>query len=70
MIKAISVTLDPATKTAEVFLNSDTREEVTTDPKDAIGMPDGYTYAPFSKCMTKKKELAILGSDGEWDWGD
>lgn len=70
MIKVSSIELNTGTMEADVFLMADTKEEVTTDPKDAVGMPDGYKYAPFSKCMTKSKELAILGSDGEWDWGD
>ena len=68
MVKVMSISLNPATMEADVVLMSDTKEEVTADPKDAIGMPEGYRYAPFSKCMTKSKELAILGSDNEWTW--
>ena len=68
MVKVSDITLNPGTMEADVFLMADTKEEVTTDPADAVGMPEGYKYAPFSKCMTKSKELAILGSDGEWAW--
>ena len=69
MIKVSSISLNPGTMEADVFLMADTKEEVTSNAT-IIGMPDGYKIAPFSKCMTKKKELAIIGSDGEWDWGD
>lgn len=68
MVKVVDISLNPATMEADVFLMADTKEEVTNDPADAIGMPEGYKYAPFSKCMTKAKELAILGSDNEWTW--
>ena len=68
MVKVVEISLNPGTMEADVFLMADTKDEVTNDPTDAIGMPEGYKFAPFSKCMTKSKELAILGSDGEWTW--
>ena len=65
MIEVQSIDLNPQTKTAKVFLMSDTKEELTPDAK-IDGLPAGYTLAPFSKCMTKSKELLIMGSDGQW----
>ena len=67
MIEVQSIDLNPQTKTAKVFLMCDTKEEVTADAK-IDGLPAGYTLAPFSKCMTKSRELAFLGSDGQWAW--
>lgn len=68
MVKVSEISLNPGTMEADVFLMADTKDEVTTNPADVIGMPEGYKFAPFSKVMTKSKELAILGSDGEWQW--
>lgn len=68
MVKVKSITLNDTTKEAYVFLEADSKSEVTTDPTDAIGMPAGYTYAPFSKVMTLSREIGILGSDGTWKW--
>lgn len=69
MIKVSSIDyLDEATKQAKVFIESDTKSEVTAGAT-IIGMPEGYTVAPFSKLMTTNKELAIMKSDGNWNWG-
>ena len=71
MIKVQSITLNDAAMEADVFLMSDTKSEVNSaTTADIEGFPENYAIAPFSKCMTKKKELAFYGSDGTWDWGD
>ena len=69
MVVIKTMDLNPGTMEADVFLMCDSSNEISKNM--AIpGLPAGYKVAPFSKVMTKKKELAILGSDGEWDWGD
>lgn len=67
MIEVQSMDLNPQKMEAKVFLMCDTKEELTDDAK-IEGLPAGYTLAPFSKCMTKSKELGFLGSDGQWTW--
>lgn len=70
MIKVSSIDyLDEATKQAKVFIESDTKSEVTPSA-EILGMPEGYTIAPFSKLLTTSKELAVMKSDGTWNWGD
>ena len=68
MVKVSSYELNPGTKEAKVMLEADNKSEVTNNPADAVGMPPGYKYAPFSKCFTASQELGILQSDGTWKW--
>ena len=63
----MNIELNPGTMEADVFLMSDTKAEVTS-AATIVGMPKGYTIAPFSKLMTASKELAIMQSDGTWKW--
>jgi hypothetical protein len=68
MIRVLSVDyLDEGKKQAKVFMEADTKAEVT-DGAEFIGMPKGYTPAPFSRIFTASKELAIMQSDGTWVW--
>ena len=67
MIEVQSMDLNPQTMEAKVFLMSDTKDELIADA-EIKGLPAGYKLAPFSKCMTKSKELGFLGSDGQWTW--
>ena len=70
MVKVSSISaVNPTLMEADVFLIADTKNEVTNDPKDVVGMPDGYSFAFGSKVMTTNKEVAILKSDGTWNWG-
>lgn len=66
MIRCTDYSLN-ADGTADVFLWSDTKDEVVPGA-EIEGLPEGIKIAPFSKCMTKSKELGIMGSDGEWSW--
>jgi hypothetical protein len=71
MVKVYSISsINDETKEADVFLMADTKAEVTNDPADVIGMPEGYGFAFGSKVMTTGKEMAIMKSDGTWNWGN
>lgn len=69
MIRVQSIELNPGKMEADVFLMADTKSEVT-DGATIEGFPQGYKISFGSKCMTTSKELAFMGSDGEWNWGD
>lgn len=71
MFKVYSINaINDELKEADVFCMADSKEDVTNNPEDAIGMPAGYKFAPFSKVMTTGKQMAIMQSTGEWDWGN
>lgn len=71
MIKVKSISLNPATMEADVFLMADTKEEVqSATTKDYVGFPQKYTVEFGSKVLTTKGELAFMKSDGTWNWGD
>lgn len=67
MIEVQSMELNPQKKEAKVFLMSDTKDEVTPTA-EIVGLPEGYTIAPFSKIMTAAKKVGIMQSNGNWKW--
>lgn len=70
MIKVMSISLNSATMEADVFLIADTKAEVqSATTRDYVGFPEDYTVAFGSKVMTTGGELAIMKSDGTWNWG-
>ena len=71
MVQVKSITLNPGTMEADVFLFADTKAEVaTTALKDIKGFPEGYKIEFGSKVMTTSGELAFMRSNGTWNWGD
>lgn len=71
MVQVKSITCNPGTMEADVFLIADTKAEVAnTELKDIKGFPAGYSIEFGSKVMTTSGELAIMKSNGAWNWGD
>ena len=48
-------------------LYADTKDEVT-GTLDIIGLPDGVTPDTGSTIVTSKFEIAVLDSEGTWNW--
>ncbi len=70
MVRVTSMTLNDSDKSAKVFLEADTKSEMSSISTDDIeGFPSGYTIDFFSKVLTSSGELGIMKSDGTWNWG-
>lgn len=71
MIKVKSITCNPGTMEADVLLIADTKAEMENATKaDFVGFPQEYELEFGSKVMTTSMEIAVLKSDGTWNWGD
>jgi len=66
-ISVKEISLNHSTKTANVSLFADTKEEVT-DNITVDGVPNDYTLELGSSVMTTNGELAFRKSDGTWNW--
>lgn len=67
MIRVETITLNEGMHTAKVSLLADSREEVTNDAA-IVGFPEGYTIDFGSTVMTTAMEIAVMKSDGQWNW--
>ena len=71
MVRVASISLNESAKTAKVSLEADTKDEMTgLSTDDIVGFPKGYTIDFMSDVFTTGKEMAFMGSDGQWNWGN
>ena len=67
MVIANDLSLDYAKQTATVSLFADQKSDIT-DSMVVEGIPEGFTIAFGSSCMTADGELGFMKSNGQWNW--